>query len=116
MWWRVYYSDGSVYTSQDGTPFDAPRPDVQVIAQEKDGDYELVHGRDYFYYEPKVGGWHSCDIFGAFDHLIRAERQCLKFGRMLSDPDWRALFARVKEECGPRTGAYSRERLREPYT
>jgi hypothetical protein len=115
MWWRIYYTD-RVFTDQDGSPFDAPRQDVQVIAQEKDGSYELIHGRDYFYWEPACGGWHSCDMFGAFDHLVRADRQCLKFGRMLSDPDWRAMFARVKADVGGRTAAHSRERLREPYT
>jgi hypothetical protein len=114
VWWRVYYSDGSVYTSQDGTPFDAPRQDVQVIAQEKDGDYQLAHGRDYFYFEEDRGGFAACDLFSAFDHLVRARRQCLFFGRMLSDSDWRALFARVKEDVGPRSAAYAREYRRDP--
>jgi hypothetical protein len=113
VWWRVYYSD-SVFTDADGEPFDAPRVDVQVIVQEKDGDYEIVHGKDYFYWEPVCGGWHGTDIFGAFDHLIRSKRQCLLMGRMLSDPDWKELFARVKAECGARSAAYAREYQREP--
>lgn len=113
-WWRVYYSDGSVFTEQDGTPYDAPRTDVQVIAQEKEGDYEIVHGRDYFYFEESRGGWHTSDIFGAFDHLCRADRQCLLFGRMMADPAWRELFARVKLDVGPRSGRWSREYHREP--
>jgi hypothetical protein len=107
-WWRVYYSD-RVFTDADGEPFDAPRTDAQVVVQEKDGDYELVHGRDYFYYEPERGGWHCSDIFGAFDHLIRSNRQCLLIGRMMSDPDWKALFERVKADCGPRSARYARE-------
>ena len=108
MWWKIYYQHG-LFTSEDGTPFDAPRTDAQVIVQEKDGDYEIVHGRDYFYWEPERGGWHCCDIFGAFDHLTRSKRQCLLIGRMLSDPDWKELFARVKAECGPRSASYDRE-------
>ena len=112
MWWRVYYGDGSVFSDAEGSPFDAPRADVQAIAQEKSPDFEVVHGRDYFYWEPERGGWHSSDIFGAFDHLIRAPRQCLLFGRMLSDEAWRALFARVKADAGERSGRYARERHR----
>jgi hypothetical protein len=114
MWWRIYYGEG-VFTDADGSPFDAPRVDVQVIVQEKDGDYELIHGKDYFYWEPKRGGWHATDLFGAFDHLIRAERQCLLVGRMLADDEWATLWSRVKQDCGPRTGRYARESLREPY-
>ncbi len=113
MWWRVYTSSG-VFTSQDGTPFEAPRTDVQVVVQEKDGSYELVHGRDYFYFEPERGGWHTSDIFGAFDHLIRSKQQCLLIGRMLSDDEWRRLFARVKADVGPRDVKYAREYQREP--
>lgn len=115
MWWRVYYTDGSVFTDKDGSPDDAPRSGVGVIVQERShGDYELVHGKDYYYFEPVVGGWHSTDIFGAFDHLLRAKRQCLLFGRMMSDPEWGALFRRVKNEVGPRSATFMRENKREP--
>jgi len=115
LWWRIYYGDGSVFTSDDGLPYAAPRQDVQVIVQGKDGSYEIVHGKDEFYWEPSTGGWHGTDQFGAFDHLIRSKRQCLLFGRMMADSEWRTLFARIKEELGPRSGSYSREYLREPY-
>ena len=114
-WWKIYYEDGRVFSNEDGQPFDAPRVGVQVIVQGRDGSYELVHGKDYFYWEPRRGGWYSTDQFGAFDHLIRAERQCLLIGRMLADDEWQALWTRVKSECGPRTGRYARETLREPY-
>ena len=113
MWWRVYTTAG-VFTSEDGEPFDAPRTDVQIIVQGKDGSYEIVHGKDYFYWEPATGGWHGTDIFGAFDHLIRSQRQCLLIGRMMADDEWRTLFERVKLDCGPRTGRYAREYMREP--
>jgi len=112
-WFKIFYTDG-VFSSEDGTPYDAPRQDVQVIAQERDGDYQLSHGTDYFYFEPERGGFAGCDQFGSFDHLVRAKRQCLFIGRMLSDEEWRKLFARVKEDLGPRTGRYARESSREP--
>ena len=114
MWWRVYY-ERDTFTSEQGTPFDAPRQGVQIVVQGKDSDYEIVHGRDYFYWEPERGGWHCSDIFGAFDHLVRTPRQCLLFGRMMADSEWRDLFERVKLECGARTGRLNREPLREPF-
>lgn len=114
-WWRIYYGSGAVFTDADGSPFDAPRTDVQVIVQGRDNEYEIVHGKDYFYWEPRVGGWHGTDQFGSYDHLIRAERQCLLFGRMMTDVEWAELFRRVKEEAGPRSGRYAREYIREPF-
>ena len=112
MWWRIYYERGVVYTSEDGSPFDAPRVGVQVIAQEKDGTYELIHGRDHFYWEPERGGWMTTEIFGAIDHLMRANRQCLLFGRQLSDADYTAVLERVWADCGKRDHRYAREYAR----
>ena len=107
-WWRIYYAD-RVFTSDDGEPWDAPRVDVQVIVQEKDGDYEKVCGRDHYYWEPERGGWCNSDIFGAIDHLMRSRRQCLLFGRQLNDEDYRRVHARLTEDIGPRPHRYARE-------
>jgi hypothetical protein len=109
MWWRIYYGDGSVFTDADGSPWDAPRVDVQVIAQEKDGDYERVCGRDHYYWEPERGGWCNSDIFGAMDHLIRSHRQCLLFGRQMSDEGYRQVHMRMLKDLPPRKHRYPRE-------
>jgi hypothetical protein len=113
MWWRIYYEDGKVFTSDDGEPFDAPRVGVEIVVQEKDGSHELVFGRDHFYWEPSRGGWMTSDWFGAIDHLMRSKRQCLLFGRQLNDDDWRALHKRVRDEMGERNHCYAREYTRE---
>lgn len=110
MWWRVYYADGSVFTSQEGEPWDAPRLGVQVVAQERDGDHELVWGRDHFYYDPGAGGWCTTDLFGALTHLATAPRQCLLFGQWMADDRFARLMERVHADIGPRTHrGYPRE-------
>jgi len=115
-WWRVYTASG-VFTSEDGSPWDAPRQDVQIIVQEDDAaGWRIVHSKDYYYFEEERGGWNGGDTFAMFDHMLRAKSPCLLFGRMLSDEDWKALFSRVKTDVGERTGRANREPLREPYT
>jgi len=108
-WWKIFYDDGSIFSQADGAPWDAPRQGVQAIVQEKDGDYEKIFGRDHFYYEAERGGWITCDLFGCIDHLMRAPRQCLLFGRQMSDADFRAVMARVDVEIGERKHRYARE-------
>lgn len=112
-WWKIYYDSGATFTESDGTPYDAPRQGLQCVVQEKDGDYEIIHGRDHFYWEPKIGGWYSSDLFGAMDHLLRSERQCLLFGRVMEDEAYRLLMKRVREEVGERVHCYARERNRQ---
>jgi len=116
-WWRIYYEGGKVFTSEDGSPYDAPRIGVQVIAEEHPAaGYELIFGSDYYCFDPDRRGWWRGDIFTAMDHLMRARRQCLLFGRIVDDEEWRALFERINIELGPRAGRVTTEPRREPET
>ena len=101
--WIIFYTDGSTFCSSDGTPWDAPRRDVQCIAyskDKKDNDYETIQMFDYFYYEKDHGGWNQCsDLFNMYDHLLRAEYPLVIFGRMLSDTQWSDYYKAVKRYC-----------------
>lgn len=113
-WWRIYYDTGAVFTDKQGSPCDAPRTGVQVIVQSHpSAGYEIVQGGDFFYYEEDRRGWWYGDIFTAMDHLMRATRQCLLFGRMVPDDQFAQLIKRVNEECGPRAGRTTPEPVRE---
>jgi hypothetical protein len=35
--WRIWYSDGSTFSSENGEPSEAPREGVQAIAERRDG-------------------------------------------------------------------------------
>lgn len=109
MWWRVYYEREQVFTDRDGHPWDAPRVGVLCVVQEHNGSYETVHGRDHYYYESGRGGWVTSDIFGAIDHLMRAPRQCLLFGRQVTDEEYRGVLRRIALEFGPRDHRHERE-------
>jgi hypothetical protein len=88
--WIIFYTDGSVFTSADGTPWNAPRRDVQSIVSVKDNgtDWYNVNMHDFFYWEEENGGWNEGDGFTLYDHLLRANPPCVLFGRMLSDVNW----------------------------
>lgn len=58
--WAVYYSDGSKYTSEDGSPDTAPTGGVEVVEVVFDGGYRAASTEDDFYQLP--GG--SKTLFG----------------------------------------------------
>jgi hypothetical protein len=68
--WRLYYSDGSTFTSADGSWADAPASDVQILVVfHGDGYRTFSHGDD-FYFMPgkgavKVGAWMDFDEYEA---------------------------------------------------
>jgi len=108
--WRIYYDDGKTFSSDEGTPFDAPRTGVIVIVQtNKQVGWELVHAYDYFYYEEKVGGWRASDQFGMYDHMIRCKTPLVLFGRMLDDATYYSMLNRIREEFGDKQGWIARE-------
>ena len=85
--WRIYYGDGSTFSDEDGSPFDAPRTGVQVIAytNPSTGKIDRLSQADFYYYEPECTdwGWWHCGPETMTLHLIRAKRPLILFGEML---------------------------------
>lgn len=94
MQWRIYTSTGGTFSDADGPPEQAPRLDIQVIAQAADRGIgrQTVTG-DYYWYE--AGRWYGGDLFGFFDYLIRVSPAIVGFGRVLPRPQFEALLNRA---------------------
>lgn len=80
--WIIYYSNGDSFSSDDGSPDEAPSLDIQVISQadESVGRKLLIH-KDYYWYENNR--WYGGELFGLYDYLVRSGRA--KFGRYVTD-------------------------------
>lgn len=97
--WRVYYGNGETFTSDQGGAHDAPRTDVQIIAQQDQSmGWELLSSSDYYYYEEDRRNWYIADVFTIFDHLIRAKYPVILFGRMISDDEFTEITKRVLDD------------------
>lgn len=98
--WMVLYEDGSTFCSADGSPWEAPRTGVQIIAQskdQKDSDWYQINQFDNYYYEEDRGGWcEARDMMTVMLHLQRAKYPCVIFGSMLSNRVWAALHKSAK--------------------
>ena len=112
MKWRIYYADGSVYTSEECTPWDVPRTGVVAIAQEHDrAGWEIVDSSDQFYYEADRRGWYHCTGWTFYDHLIRAKHPLIIFGVMLSNAEFESRMAAIREDLPtPKTARLRGER------
>lgn len=97
--WVIYYTNGDKFSSDDGSPWDAPRRSIQAIASSSpEVGFYWIYGSDYFYYEKENGGWHVADQFALYDHLLRAKYPCPGFGRMLSDQGWKDQWRRIRQD------------------
>lgn len=91
--WAIYYGDGSIFTSADGDPFNAPRTNVQIIAfKNNQMGWEILSQSDYYYYEKDGHGWCiATDQFNVFDVLVRVNRPLILFGRWLSQDEFKSV-------------------------
>ena len=118
--WIIFYTGGDIFTSAMGSPWEAPRRDIQSIASSRPGGgHYNVNQRDYYYYEADNGGWNEAnDLFTVWDHLIRADRPLVVFGRMLSDENWKRHHNAIIQYCdkfSPWLTGFSDEPPEEPY-
>jgi len=88
--WKIYYSDGSTFSSNDGTWGEAPDQDVQIVIlyyPRKDGmgrpTRTLVSGVDYYFKSENGFGW----SFDDFSQVIGT----VKFGKWTDDINFKNI-------------------------
>jgi len=75
--WVVFYVDGSSFSSEDGSPSDAPREGVQIIAQQDRGcGLRWVHSRDCYCWhaDGRNGCWIGHNAVGLRRYLFWSDR------------------------------------------
>ena len=90
--WKIYYADGSTFSSNEGSLEDAPARGVQGIAQANSAvGWHVASGGDYYIWCDD--GWMAVDIFGLFDYLI--ESGTVKFGRTITNAEYNEIFQKA---------------------
>ena len=100
MLWAIYYGDETRFTDLDGSPYDAPRTDVQIIAFKNNRmGWEILSQSDYYYWEEAGHGWcMAVDQFNVFDVLNRVKYPLILFGRWLSQDDFRKVVLKMLDD------------------
>lgn len=110
MAWRIYYGDGSTFDALIGAWEDAPSRDVQaIVCENQEVGWYVVSNGDY-YVPIGDGEFRAMDIFGLFDWLL--EQGEVKFGRTISNEEFREIFKRASEDAnfGRKAGYLNYER------
>lgn len=109
--WRIYYDNGTTFSSDDGAWDDAPARGVQVVVYEHpDVGWAMRHGGDFFRLDGD-GGPVAMDRDGMLD-FVADTLGIVKVGRMLSQADFDEVYQRAKVDMAglKKTGWLRRER------
>lgn len=55
--WKIWYDDGSTFSSEDGKAEAAPSEGVQIVAEIRGKRKILHHGGEYYRWDRKKGQW-----------------------------------------------------------
>ena len=99
MRWKIYYVDGSTFSSQDGGPEDAPGWGVAAIAQEDEiVDTQIHHLRDFYCFAVEFGGWAGLDHYGFAQYLSRPGFKIVKLGDFMPTKSYRDLITTIRDD------------------
>jgi hypothetical protein len=97
--WKIWYTDGSTFSSGDGSVFDAPGIGCQAIVQDHyDTGAEIVTGGDFFVWDDRGVGfrWLAVDIVGLTLYFMKPQQQRILVGEMLPEPVYSKIVAEAR--------------------
>lgn len=105
--WKIYYTDGSVFSNEDGEPWDAPRTGVQIVVVPDDElGRRCIDKEDYVCWHDDAQTWVGHDLSGLFQYLDAPG--CIKVvlrGYYLPRSKWMEIHKRaIHDEGLPKWG------------
>ena len=98
MRWRIFYTDRSSFSSEDGSPSMAPGCGVWAIAQEDpEVGCEIHRGSDYYVYDENLGGWKGMNDAGFWPWLAKPGFKVVKLGSYMDTATYRAMLEQLRE-------------------
>lgn len=96
--WKIYYSD-STFSSEDGTPKEAPFWDVQDIIQFDMHTERKYHQNRDDWYIFRDGFFVGVDMIGLIDYLAHYEGEIIvKAGRTIPSKQWAEIFNAARKD------------------
>ena len=99
MNWKIYYSDGTTFSSSDGTPQRAPGLGVLVIVMaSKDHGWQTQAGNDFYVWDCRGGEvrWWGVDRFGLDEYLFMHPGQKVALAGRTTSADH---FSKIYEQA-----------------
>lgn len=99
--WRIYYTDGSTFSSDDGEPWESPSWGAALVVQpEVVGMDTLYYGNPFFLHRTDLDQWFNVDDTGLIDQFAHFAHviDCVRPSRWMPTVEWKELMRRAAEE------------------
>ena len=97
--WKIYYDDGSTFSSDQGSPEQAPSLGfICAVGYDEEGNRYIMHGYDHYSYDLESEQWFGSDIAGLLDRLLHNKVFAYKMGRTLTKSAFREIMSRAHND------------------
>lgn len=91
--WKIFYDDGSTFSSDEGQPHDAPTEGfVCALGYNESGARYIMHGWDFYRFDRESDQWWGMNVYGLHDCLRRNNVYAYKEGRTLTDKRFQEIM------------------------
>lgn len=92
--WKIFYGDGSTFTDSEGSAYDAPSRNVQlVVAADLEHGWSILRQFDFYWWDADC--WRGGDQFGLWDYLCLPGPKKVIFGRTINHQSYMDVFERA---------------------
>lgn len=90
---RIIYGDGSTFTDADGSPYDAPRLNVQcIVGPDRHNGRYIVSDKDAYWWEEHQERWRGGDRHGEWIYMLRLGPRVVLYGEQIDDDVYNACI------------------------
>ena len=94
--WRIFYDDGSTFDSEAGEPHEAPSEGfICAIGYDESRQRYIMHGWDFYRWDPGSRQWWGMNLFGLLDALRRNSVYAYKEGRTITKAEFQRIVQRA---------------------
>lgn len=91
--WKIFYGDGSTFSSAQGAPHEAPSElFVCAVGYDERGRRYIMHGWDFYYWDRDVDQWWGMNLPGLFARLRRGMVYAYKEGWTVCNSEWERIM------------------------
>lgn len=100
MDWSIYYDDGSIWSSENGSVEETPGLGVVAVLLKPEGSPMIVVGHDFYCWHEDQQRWWGADQSGVWDYLHRPGWKKVLFGRTVSNEQYGRIHAQAMRDAG----------------
>lgn len=91
--WKIYYTDGTSFTDQDGSPEDAPAKGVALVLQQEGRcNRRVLKLRDWYRWCPRHNRWFECDEYDVLKELDNYGKVVARHGEYMLEADFEKIL------------------------